>query len=110
MYEKTVCINSLQSLMWSIISNFSLTSLINWFILSSIVFSLDCASKQLVARYANDDFSEPNILSRSNSSKNGDGSSWKGGGYTYKTNILIFNIIYWYLPRKINTYCKLQNR
>lgn len=43
--------------------------------LSSIVFSLDCDSKQLVAKCANDDFFEPNILSRSNSSRNGDGNS-----------------------------------
>lgn len=43
--------------------------------LSSTVLLLDCASKQLVAKCANDDFSEPNMLSRSNNSKNGDGNS-----------------------------------
>lgn len=82
MNEKTVRITSLQSLLWSTISKFSLTSLINLIILSSTVFSFDCASKQFVAKWANDVFSEPNILSRSNNSKNGDGNSWKGGGYT----------------------------
>lgn len=43
--------------------------------LSSTVFSLDSASKQFVANCANNDFSDPNILSRSNNSKNGDGNS-----------------------------------
>lgn len=43
--------------------------------LSSIVLSLGCSSKQHLAKLANDDFSEPNILSRSNNSKNGDDNS-----------------------------------
>lgn len=49
--------------------------------LSSTVLSTVLISKKLAVKYANDDFSESNILLRSNNSKNGDDNSWKGGGY-----------------------------